>query len=354
MQATKEKIKKPEKQNSPLQRRVGSEAAAQESSFEDNRPEAAIQAKFQAMADNFLRSNSFLNNRAANNEQNKNHTLSVATGPKVIQREESLPDKIIRIVGRRGIELTPAEAEEYAQRLENNEQPRIRNHHRVLRMDRNGRVSTVKRLFSGKGMMGRVSEVEGPLAEEEVMSPQERLVLSGKFVTQASEVTLEGIGARESLAELMDGSAATITGIKDAEWLHLIAHQLGGKEVVQNIVAGSHSLNTAMIPIENFVRDIASQGIKVNYDVIFWTKTMENPVSKETFQWVHTAEVFLETPTGQGVWTLTEQGMTLDSKISEHNLLAIKQSIKEQFPNYIDGSDDAGPSGMDIEKKSDE
>jgi len=180
--------------------------------------------------------------------------------------------------------------------------------------------------------MGRVSEVEGPMAEDDVMRPDERLPMIGESRSHSTEVTLEGIEARAALSGVMDGSAAALSGIKDAEWLHMIGHQLGGEDIPENLVAGSHSLNTAMIPIENAVHDIASQKIPINYRVTFWLKTIIHPTTGKALDWVHTVETTVTVGDEGFTWTLTEQGAALDTMITEHNLIAIKESVARNFP----------------------
>jgi len=256
-----------------------------------------------------------------------------ASQPAVVQREETLPDKIIRILANRNITVAPDEAAAYADDLTRGKQPRVGHHHRVLRMDSAGRVSSVKRHFSGKGMMGRVSEVEGPMPEDDVMRPDERLPLIGESRSHSAEVTLAGIEARKALAGVMDGSAAALSGMGDAEWLHMIGHQLGGEDVPENLVAGSHALNTAMIPIENAVHDIASQNIPITYAVTFWIKPIIHPTTGEALDWVHTVETTVTVVDESFTWTLTEQGTSLDTMISEHNLIAIRESVARNFPH---------------------
>lgn len=251
----------------------------------------------------------------------------------VIQREEGLPDKIMRILANRNIAVPPDEAAAYADALTRGEQPRVGHHHRVLRIDKAGRVSSVKRHFSGKGMMGRVSEVEGPMPEDDVMRPDERLPLIGESRSHSVEVTLEGIEARKALAGVMDGSAAALSGMGDAEWLHMIGHQLGGEDIPENLVAGSHALNTAMIPIENAVHDIASQNIPITYAVTFWVKPIIHPTTGKKLDWVHTVETTVTVANEGFTWTLTEQGSSLDTMISEHNLIAIRESVARNFPH---------------------
>ncbi|MBL1259382.1 MAG: hypothetical protein COB33_002485 [Thiotrichaceae bacterium] len=291
--------------------------------FNDLRPSAVSQRKLQLSINSSQLAQRTVKLQAITNQSSQQA---------VIQCEESLPDKIIRILANRNITVSPGEAAEYADALAREEQPRVGHHHRVLRIDRAGRVSSVKRHFSGKGMMGRVSEVEGPMAEDDVMRPDERLPMIGESRSHSTEVTLEGIEARAALSGVMDGSAAALSGIKDAEWLHMIGHQLGGEDIPENLVAGSHSLNTAMIPIENAVHDIASQKIPINYRVTFWLKTIIHPTTGKALDWVHTVETTVTVGDEGFTWTLTEQGAALDTMITEHNLIAIKESVARNFP----------------------
>lgn len=52
------------------------------------------------------------------------------------------------------------------------------------------------------------------------------------------------------------------------EWLHIVAHSLGGNNEVGNLVAGTFDANTQMIPHERAIRDLSQTGtVKVTYQI---------------------------------------------------------------------------------------
>jgi hypothetical protein len=46
------------------------------------------------------------------------------------------------------------------------------------------------------------------------------------------------------------------------EWLHIVAHSLGGNNEVGNLVAGTYDANTKMIPFEKEIRDLSQDAAK--------------------------------------------------------------------------------------------
>ena len=87
----------------------------------------------------------------------------------------------------------------------------------------------------------------------------------------------------------MGRSAEVATGRKDAEWLHCIAHSLGGADGPTNIMAGPHSLNTLMIAFEHTMASLYVQGSPVRYAVRF----IAAPILKNGERWVHTVSLSL-------------------------------------------------------------
>ncbi|MEN1835644.1 hypothetical protein AAIM60_22445 [Pseudomonas lijiangensis] len=52
------------------------------------------------------------------------------------------------------------------------------------------------------------------------------------------------------------------------EWLHIVAHSLGGNNEVGNLVAGTFEANTQMIPHERAIRDLSQKGtVRVTYQI---------------------------------------------------------------------------------------
>lgn len=52
------------------------------------------------------------------------------------------------------------------------------------------------------------------------------------------------------------------------EWLHIVAHSLGGNNEVGNLVAGTFEANTQMIPHERKIRDLSQNGsVSVSYQI---------------------------------------------------------------------------------------
>jgi len=110
---------------------------------------------------------------------------------------------------------------------------------------------------------------------------------------------LSDVPKRASLGPIMGGSAAKLSGIGNSEWLHLVAHSLGGPDTPVNIVAGAHSLNTAMIPFEYAVRMAVMNGNAVDYNVTFFSD------QRGKVMYVHHVQIQIILASGKkGIWTL--------------------------------------------------
>lgn len=168
---------------------------------------------------------------------------------------------ICRLCKNHGWEISYAEASHYLNMIETNHlQPRIRNHNSVIiPVGKSFRI--IKGKFSGTGTMGRTLDRGGANAViyhgASPYQPPEKY--TAEVVINHRSIT--GLRKRASPNTVMNGSAYDQTGIVNSEYLHRIAHSLGGSDTSDNLTPGYHALNTAMIPIENFVCDLAGSNV---------------------------------------------------------------------------------------------
>lgn len=170
------------------------------------------------------------------------------------------------------------------QAVDRGEKPRIPHHKAVLIKKSDGKLCILKnkRLTTGGGTMGRLAP-QGTGVSFEVKNYVEEdgseAILTeythGAIITKES---LSKIQKRGNLKQITGDSASSITGIINAEFLHAIAHCLGGADSPENLYAGSHALNTAMIPIEKFVHNLVMQGIPVYYEVTMLPSVYEQSI----------------------------------------------------------------------------
>lgn len=169
----------------------------------------------------------------------------------------------------RGWELSEEECRALLAEVFRGNTPQIGNHYARLTARRNEdrRTLVVRKMTpTGDGGHMRTSAlgVHYELEIEEFDGPPMLGPIAG-----SSEINKGSLGYRPrlSLTSVMGGSAADFTGKKGAEFLHVWGHQLGGSETRDNLVPGSHALNTAMIPIENAARSLAEYGCILRYTV---------------------------------------------------------------------------------------
>lgn len=91
----------------------------------------------------------------------------------------------------------------------------------------------------------------------------EQFTTSGT-ITRAS---LENIGRRANLSQVMGGPASQQAQISNGEYLHRQAHSLNGPDTSSNLIPGYHATNTAMMPVENLARALANGGNTIYYTV---------------------------------------------------------------------------------------
>ena len=175
-------------------------------------------------------------------------------------------ETILRLCYRHGYDVSESEAREYLWQMNMGLHPRIQNHNAIIRPWGNS-FHVIQVRFGGSGTMGRVVEDGG--AEAYITNTDNGYQIPSQY-TMETIITSENLGSispRENLASIMGGSAYERTQIQDSEYLHIIAHSLGGQDEQENLIPGYHALNTAMIPIENFVRYLATIGNGVYYRV---------------------------------------------------------------------------------------
>jgi hypothetical protein len=253
----------------------------------------------------------------------------------VVQLEETLEQKIQRILGKRGIFVSDEDAATYAglltDNVENTPVP-VKGRHRALKLNRAGGLSSVEWRPESNASKMRVSPFEGPLPEDQSsMLTMGRRPLTGGIATHDATISAAALGdipQRSSLATVMGGSASRLSEIENSEWLHMIAHSLGGPDLPINIQAGPHSLNTAMIPFERAVRAFARAGKIVDYRVTFFSFV---PEGKDVL-YVHHVEIGITLPDGKsGDWTLEVPPERIDLFIDGNQLEEIKQVVGNFF-----------------------
>ncbi len=176
-----------------------------------------------------------------------------------------------RICNNHGWKIDDVVAASYLKQMEEGLQPRIQNHNAVI-IPAGKSFRIIKRRFSGSGTMGRTLDSGGADAViDHGASPYQP---PEQYTSEAviRHKSLTDISKRASLNTVMDGSAYERTGIVNSEHLHRIAHSMGGSDTADNLTPGYHALNTAMIPIENFVRDLAAKKMDVSYNVQFFPR----------------------------------------------------------------------------------
>lgn len=175
-----------------------------------------------------------------------------------------------------GYNITRNDAISYYKLMQKGVYPQIQNHNAIIRPWGNS-YHVIRTYFSGNGMMGRIAKEGGEQASFSMNSGSDLdSNLPGVYVYSASMTvnsrSLASVSPRENLNSVMGGSAFDQTGIQNSEFLHMIGHQLGGEDKKENLLPGYHALNTAMIPIENLVHDLAQIGVNVDYNVLFYPR----------------------------------------------------------------------------------
>ncbi|MCL1124305.1 eCIS core domain-containing protein [Shewanella surugensis] len=241
---------------------------------------------------------------------------------------ETLEQKIIRILAARKIVITADEAVGYATFLteeDENTEIQVVGHNRALKLNKAGIVSSIVRRPQSDASRMRVSAVSGPMQEDaSSMVTEGPRPLTGERTSQGATIsaaTLSDIPSRSSLRSVMGGSAAKMSGIEHSEWLHIVAHSLGGPDSPVNIVAGSHSLNTAMIPFERFVRASARSGHMTDYSVTFYSDT------EQSVMYVHHVEIRIVLPEKSGIWTLQVNRESMSEFINGQVLADIEEFV---------------------------
>jgi len=178
--------------------------------------------------------------------------------------KESMLKKIIRGFKRRKFNIPQKEVlQKMADDVENGYKPLIPGHNAQIIKTKNGIIRLVQAHPHGSGTMGRVVNQQTP--EDQIMLTPGPIPWVGKSerikVVDFSHPT----SRRPPLGKLMGGSAAERSQIPNSEYLHKQGRQIGGKDTKDNLVAGSHALNTAMIPIENMIRDLYAENRMVSY-----------------------------------------------------------------------------------------
>lgn len=157
--------------------------------------------------------------------------------------------------------------------------PQIPNHYARLTM-RGTRLYIQKVFPSGDGGHMRTSStgVRYGIIEDDWYGPPQ--IADDSVYRQLDRTNLRR-HKRELANKVMGRSASDAAGQTGVEYLHRIAHQLGGAESPDNLFIGTHALNTAMMPVEKAVHDLVAAGNELGYKVeeVNHMKRSLNPVS---------------------------------------------------------------------------
>ena len=197
---------------------------------------------------------------------------SAHCGASVRQLVETLAQKIRRVLRGHGIAIADGDAGAYAADLtaQPNAWLQIRGHHRAIKLFANGAIHTRKQRPPRDAGPMRMEQQAGPFpAEHYGLVTEGPRPLEGSSHSQSGVIDMSSIRRRRAAGDVMGGSAAELSEQAHAEWLHLVAHSLGGLEIIANMRAGSHALNTAMIPYERFGAAMAANQ-EVHYTVTFF------------------------------------------------------------------------------------
>ncbi|MEN9865213.1 MAG: hypothetical protein RL748_803, partial [Pseudomonadota bacterium] len=165
-------------------------------------------------------------------------SMSQGSPVTVLQLVETLEQKVQRILKSRNIIISEQEAAEYAHHLTSNPENTlipVKGRHRALKLNHAGVVSSVQWRPPSDASRMRVSAMSGPMEEDESsMLTEGPRPLTGEISSQDASIaaaSLADIPPRDQLGKVMGGSAAQLSGIENSEWLHLVAHSLGGADL---------------------------------------------------------------------------------------------------------------------------
>ena len=207
-------------------------------------------------------------------------------------------DNLLRRFAQRGWYFSEEYCMGLLEAVDRGENPRIGNHFAVLQRTRNNVLRIISRRFSGNGMMGRVGGSDGAnyTVEDLTGITDHEQEIPNYFMASVrlDRSSLKDVTPRKPLDAVMGASAYELSDIVASEFLHMIAHQLGGQDVPDNLIAGTHALNTAMIPIENMVHNFLESNICVDYNVQFFPRP--GPII-----WVDAVQIGLEIELQNGI-----------------------------------------------------
>ncbi len=175
----------------------------------------------------------------------------------------------------------------------------------------------------GAGDMGRCAAEGG--TDAEIMSLLSFAPINAfSAVRNLTKDSIAHISKRSSLNTVMGGSAWMISEVDEAEYLHMIAHCLGGPDTPDNLMPGYHALNTAMIPFESFARNAVAAGYPVTYRV----DLLPHPGFGSL--WVNTAQIQISVSVNEKTfthyWTIY---IPKNEHLSKRSYIKVKRLIQE-------------------------
>lgn len=162
---------------------------------------------------------------------------------------------------------------------------------------------------------------------------------------------------RVSFSKHFAGSAHQLSNHLFAEFLHIIAHSLGGSEDPSNVVLGSSALNTAMMPFEALALNLSQVVSELNYEVGYYPnnsspensdeETDETGVTSQARSapdWTNDVVIKISASCGEGVWERSWLiSVPEDGKLFQSYYDDIDSMAADAWQSYFDQLRESAP-----------
>ncbi len=173
---------------------------------------------------------------------------------------------------------------------------------------------------AGTGTLGRCADDDDPYGVTAQIEPLESELPNPPQPDNIRSIKMgKGLRLRPrprvSLSKHFTDNAHKLSKHPFAEFLHIIAHSLGGSEDPSNVVLGSSALNTAMMPLEALALNLSQVASELNYEVGYYPnnnssensdeKTDETGVTSQAQpapDWTNAVVIKISASCGEGVW----------------------------------------------------
>lgn len=252
-------------------------------------------------------------------------------------------ETVKRLCQKHNIELTNEAAQRYCGILDNMWQvdpavpPTFPIPHRrsCIRLIEGGTKYRIERFYpKGQGPIGRCLSRKMGGVDVAVTAPQAPPP-SGVAIITRSTVLKRGQWRPSAFRQPIEcgGKAAhDLAPLENAEFLHLIAHSLGGTEQLHNLVLGSSALNTAMMPFESLARTLSSTANTVVYSVHYY---QAGRLPQSMLDWTERIDIFISASCRgaemKWAWSLYAPK---DGKLSSECYKQIKEAADAAWDSY--------------------